>query len=72
MSEIKPVKSSQDVQLEYNRLCSRAGHLQYTISTLEKDLEQVNEALRDLNQQHHEAREREKALQAEKNQEVSA
>jgi len=37
------------VHQEYSQLCARAGHLQYQVAVLSKDLEVVNEQLRELN-----------------------
>lgn len=48
MSEIKK-RSIEEIQQQYQGLCLRAGHLQYQIHAHELDLEQVNNALRDLN-----------------------
>jgi hypothetical protein len=50
MSEIKkPARSVSDIQDEYSKLCFKAGHLQYQISALSKDLELLNSTMRDLN-----------------------
>lgn len=49
MSEAKKKRSVQEIQQEYSGLCMRAGHTQYQIATLEKELALVNESLRDLN-----------------------
>ena len=48
MSEVKK-RTVQDVQQEYTGLCARAGHLQYQINAMQKDLELINTTLRDLN-----------------------
>lgn len=45
----KPVRTIPEIQADYQALCTRAGHVQYQIVTLEKDLAAVNESLRDLN-----------------------
>ena len=63
MSE-KQVRSSAEIQNEYTRVCNKAGHIQYQIHALSKDLELINQSLRDLNQEHYKAKEREKAEQA--------
>lgn len=47
MSENK--RSVDDVRIEYSKLCTKAGHLQYQITTLSKELEVLNGSLRDLN-----------------------
>ncbi len=39
----------EDIQSEYGQLCTKAGHLQYQIYALSKDLALVNEQLRELN-----------------------
>lgn len=49
MAEEKKERTLNDVQGEYNRGCLRAGHLQYQILTLQKDLSVLNDTLRDLN-----------------------
>lgn len=38
-----------EIQQQYKNLCLKAGHLQYQVYTLGKDLEFVNKELRDLN-----------------------
>lgn len=55
----KPSRSSQDVQQEYARLCSQAGHLQYQIAVFDKDLEVLNNTLRELNFEYAAAQRRE-------------
>ncbi len=45
----KSSRTVQEIQVEYSQLCTRAGHLQYQLSTLNKDLEAINGLLRDLN-----------------------
>lgn len=45
----KPERTVADVQQEYQSGCVRAGHLQYQIVTMQKDLAILNETLRDLN-----------------------
>lgn len=45
----KKDRSVQDCQNDYQNMCLKAGHLQYQIFTLKKDLELVNESLRDVN-----------------------
>jgi predicted nucleic acid-binding Zn-ribbon protein len=48
-SEQKPARTMADVQQEYQNLCAKAGQAQYQIAILSKDLEMLNDALRDLN-----------------------
>lgn len=45
----KDPRPVQEIQQEYTNLCTRAGHTQYQISTLQKDLAILNDSLRDLN-----------------------
>ena len=45
----KPKRTVEEVQREYNQGCLRAGHMQYQIAVLSKDLNILNDALRDLN-----------------------
>jgi len=42
-------RTLEDVKKEYGDGCVKAGHLQYQIFTLSKDLEVLNNVLRDLN-----------------------
>ena len=49
MSEAKKERTIESVHQEYSRLCSQAGHVQYQISVLSKDLETLNVQLRELN-----------------------
>jgi hypothetical protein len=48
MSE-KKERTVPEISQEYSGLCTKAGHLQYQINTLQKDLELLNGTLRDLN-----------------------
>lgn len=48
MSENKK-RSIPEIQSEYQNLCLKAGHLQYQVYTFSRDLEMVNQELRDLN-----------------------
>lgn len=45
----KPSRTVDDVRKDYSSLCARAGHLQYQIDTIGKDLTLVNDQLRELN-----------------------
>lgn len=38
--------------MEYSKLCTQAGDLQYKIRQQQKDLEATNDALRDLNREY--------------------
>ena len=49
MSESKETRPVTAIQEEYSSACARAGHIQYQISALKKDLDMVNSTLRDLN-----------------------
>lgn len=49
MSNEKKTRSVAEIQAEYQGLCTRAGHFQYQIFNFTKDLELVNQKLRDLN-----------------------
>ncbi len=42
-------KTYQDLQMEYTALCNKAGHLQYQIYGYQKDLDLINNELRELN-----------------------
>lgn len=43
------VRTLEQIQGEFNLLCAKAGHAQYQISVLEKDLEVINRQIEDLN-----------------------
>ncbi len=45
----KSHRSIEEIQKDYQNLCLKAGHVQYQVVTLKKDLEMMNEQLRDLN-----------------------
>lgn len=47
--EAKKTRTVEEIQQEYTQLCCKAGHTQYQISGLEKDLEMINSSLRELN-----------------------
>lgn len=52
MSQTKEFKAPRplaQIQQEYQQVTSRAGHTQYQIYTLNRDLQAFNETLRDLN-----------------------
>lgn len=49
MSESTKTRTVDDIQQEYQQGCLRAGHLQYQISALSKDLDLLNESMRELN-----------------------
>lgn len=51
MTEAKKEKTLDEIKAEYQNLCARAGHTQYQMYTLKKDLELMNSTLRDLNLQ---------------------
>lgn len=42
-------RSMEQIQQEYQGLCLRAGDIQYRLSVMAKDLEEINKQLRDLN-----------------------
>ena len=48
-NEVKKERTVQEIQGEYSGICTKAGHIQYQINALSKDLELVNSSLRDLN-----------------------
>lgn len=45
----KPERTVDQIRAEYSQLCAKAGHIQYQLHTLAKDLELINGTLRDLN-----------------------
>lgn len=49
MTEQAKHRSVDEIRQEYSNLCSKAGHLQYSIKCLKDDLELVNEQLKELN-----------------------
>jgi septal ring factor EnvC (AmiA/AmiB activator) len=66
-SPVPPTKAPrtvQEIQNEYSNLCAKAGHLQYQIATLGKDLDLLNAQLRDLNFEAASAKNNEEAVKA--------
>lgn len=49
MSEEKKARTVAEISQEYQGLCTRSGHLQYQINTMQKDLDLLNSTMRDLN-----------------------
>lgn len=49
MSDAKTLRTLEEIQMEYQQLCTKAGHLQYQLHTITSDLSVVNSTLRDLN-----------------------
>lgn len=47
--EFKAPRKLEEIQADYQRLCVQAGHIQYQVFTLNKDLALLNDQLRDLN-----------------------
>lgn len=45
----KKVRTLEEIKTEYTQVCVKAGHLQYTIITTQKELSAVNDLLLDLN-----------------------
>jgi len=43
------MRTLEDIKKEYADGCVKAGHIQYQLFTLSKDLEVLNNSLRDLN-----------------------
>lgn len=50
MSEQKKRELSE-IQQDYQNLCTKAGHVNYQIVTLKKDLALINDSLQNLNQE---------------------
>jgi hypothetical protein len=46
MQKKRPIS---DIHAEYSNLCAKAGHIQYQIYNNNKDLEIINQQLRDIN-----------------------
>lgn len=44
-----PERTVEKIRQEYSALCAKAGHMQYQLFTIERDLEILNLTLRDLN-----------------------
>lgn len=49
MSEAKKEKTIEELHKEYSDLCLKAGHVQYQIDALERDLKVLNDTRRDIN-----------------------
>lgn len=52
-------RSAAEIQNEYQNLCAKAGHIQYTIGVMQSDLSRINSALRDLNTEHAKVKQKE-------------
>lgn len=64
MADISKQRSLEEIKQEYMRMLARAGDLQYQIVIFSKDLELVNNSLRDLNLEAVKASEAEKQAAA--------
>lgn len=69
MAEEKPKRTVAEIQQEYGQLCTRAGHVQYQLHAHSKDLELINQTLRDLNFEAASAQADEKKLEESKKEE---
>lgn len=49
--EAPKLRTKEEIQVDYTNLCTKAGHLQYQIATLSKDLEVLNRTLQALNEE---------------------
>ncbi len=49
MSDNQKPKTYQELRNEFTQLCAKAGSVQYQIYAFQRDLEQLNNALRDIN-----------------------
>lgn len=47
--EPKVHRSVQEIQQEYSQVCMKAGHAQYQLFTIQRDLDALNDTLRSLN-----------------------
>lgn len=45
----KPVRTEDEIRTEYTAMCTKAGHIQFQIDMLMKDLKTINETLSSLN-----------------------
>ena len=63
MSEVK--RTVAEIQQDYQGLAMKAGHTQYQIYTLERDLELMNQTLRDLNIEASKIQQEEKSAEKE-------
>lgn len=50
--KLGPAPSRNDMQAEYVDLCAKAGQLQYKIALEQKELSDINQQLRELNQKY--------------------
>lgn len=57
----KEPRKMPEIQAEYGNLVQKAGQIQYQVHVLNKDLEMLNSALRDLNMEAAASQEAEKA-----------
>lgn len=47
--EFKAPRALPEIQADYQRLCSQSGQLQYQVYAIKRDLDVINEQIRDLN-----------------------
>lgn len=66
--EAKKERSSGQIQNEYQNICAKLGHIEYSIERMNKDKEILVSALRDLNLEHQKAKQREAELLAQQQQ----
>lgn len=64
--ETKVHRKFEEIQVDYQGLCTKAGHTQYQIYTLQKELSMMNDSLRDLNIEAAEAKKAEDEKKEEK------
>lgn len=62
----KAPRPVSEIQREYTSVCANAGQCQYQIATLTKDLDLINQTLRDLNAEAFASQEAAKKLAEEK------
>lgn len=42
-------RTIEEIQREYGQLCAKAGNAQYQVATIQKEIDLINDRLRDLN-----------------------
>lgn len=65
MSESKP-RSFDEIQNEYQGLCTKVGHMSYQVWALNKEINTINDRIRDINFEAAALKEAEKAAEEPK------
>lgn len=64
MPEVQKSRTLPEIEQEYARLCAKAGHVQYQVAQLQKDLGLLNARLQEVNVEAATVRQQEAAAKA--------